>query len=164
MSNASERIDLDAFLNGLSDADRGEARAAAAKIDKLARIGDRMTGIERHFRWPAIVAAGMMMLGVWLFVHPMLLNRWLMVFCISALPIVGVVYAWRVRDRTRADNEIEALNRDYFLPHGGLYFPPGDRPACVVRVTYSKPLPELPISRAPRDPRKHRDIYTGRPL
>jgi len=151
---AGERVTLEAFLAGLADGQAANARAAAARIDEIARIGDAMEGIERRTIPWAILAGLTFIGGLWLFMHPGLVNRWLVTACLAALPGVAIAYAWRVRDRSRADAETETLNRAHFLPHGGIYFPPGDGPACVVRVDYTPPPPELPLSQAPRDPRK----------
>ena len=53
----------------------------------------------------------------------------------AALPVLGLVYVFHVRDRTRADRQMLELNKTHFLPHGGLYFPPAeDRPGQVVRT------------------------------
>ena len=161
MSRARERVSLDAFLAPLSDEDAGAARAAAARIDDLARVGAAIEGIERRFLPWAIGGAVLFVLGLWLLIHPGVLPGPVMTLSLAALPGVAATYAWRVRDRTKADNAAEALNREHFLPHGGLYFPADERGACVVRVDYTPPPPELPLSQAPRDPRK-KAVRAGR--
>ena len=162
MSRAGERIDLEAFLAGLDEGAAAEARVAAAEIDRLARIGDGMEGVERRWLPWAAIAAALFVIGLWLLVDPRLTVAWLpLALLLSALPGVMLGYVWTVAPRTRADRAAESLNRRHFLPHGGRYFPPGERPAAVVRVDWAPPEPEPPISQVPRDPRK-REYRAGR--
>ena len=156
MSVAGERVDLDTFLAGLGEAPAAEARVAAAEIDRLARVGDAMEGVERRYLPWAAAGAVMFVLGVWLLFHPTLHVGWWIALMLAVLPGVAIAYALRVAPRTRADNRAEELNRQHFLPHGGLYFPPGEREAAVVRVDWTPPEPEPPISQVPRDPRKQK--------
>lgn len=129
-----ERVTLAEFLSGLDDASAAEARAAAARIDELARAGRALEGIESRFLAAAGVAAGMFVVGLWLFANPGSASPALTVVCLAGLPAVAVLYALRVMPRTRADRAAEDQNRRHFLPHGGLYFAAGENPACVVRV------------------------------
>lgn len=129
-----ERVTLAEFLGRLEEEPAAEARAAAARIDELSRIGNAMEGIEHRFLPWAVVAAAAFVAGVVLFFFPSVVPRWVTVLCLGALPTVAVTYAFRVRPRSRADASIETLNIKYFLPHGGLYFAEGARPACVVVV------------------------------
>lgn len=157
-----ERTSLDAFVDGLDDEAAADARVAAARIDDLAHAGIAVAGIERRFAPWAILGAAGFVAGFILFFQPGLVPRTLIMALLAILPLVCGIYAWKVRHRTRADNEAEALNKSYFLPHGGIYFPPGDRPACVMRVSYTPPPGDLPLSQAPRDPRKGHDTRPGR--
>jgi hypothetical protein len=155
VSAAGERLPLQRFLAGLDAPAAAEARAAAAQIDRLALIGDRMEGIERRFLPWAAAGAVLFGIGLWLLFDPRIQpGRLVLAVLLAALPAVACRYAWAVRPRTRADHAVERLNRAHFLPHGGLYFPPGRNPAAVVRVDWTPPEPEPPISRVPRDPRK----------
>lgn len=161
-SAAGERMDLDRFVAGLDEAAAAEARVAAAEIDRLARVGDRMEGVERRYMPWAAGGALLFGAGLWLLFGPRIQPGWLVLaLLLGALPGVALAYAWTVGPRTRADRAAERLNREHFLPHGGLYFPPGARPAAVVLVDWTPPPPEPPISEAPRDPRK-RDYRPGR--
>jgi len=141
----------------------GHASAAAARIDELARVGKAFEGIERRFLPWAIGSAALFIIGIALIFVPGTAGRAVLPICLAALPAVAIAYVWRTSDRTRADNEIEALNREHFAPEGGLYFPAGERPACVVRVPPVAPAPvhtdDTP--RALRDPRK-RSVNPGR--
>jgi hypothetical protein len=160
---AGERVPLETFLAGLDENPAAEARVAAAEIDRLALVGDRMEGIERRYLPWGLSAAALFVVGLWLLVDPRIAPGWLpLALLLSALPAVGLHYASAVGPRTRADRAAEKLNRAHFLPHGGLYFPPGERPAAVVRVRWTPPEPEPPISEAPRDPRKKREYRPGR--
>lgn len=156
-----ENVALPTFLGRLGDEDAAAARVAAAEIDRLARVGDAMDGIERRFLPWFLAASVAFAAGLWLFFQPGLVNRWLVVGCLASLPGVAGLYVWRVHPRTRADRAAEALNRRHFLPHGGLYFPPGERPACVVLVDWTPPAPEPTLAEAPPDPRK-RSVKPGR--
>ena len=161
MSRAGERVGLDDFLAGVDEAAAARARVAAAEMDRLARVGDAMEGVERRFAPWAAIAAALFAVGLWLLFDPRVSAGWLpLAALLSGLPAVALAYAWRVAPRTRADAAAELLNRAHFLPHGGLYFPPGERPAAVVRVDWTPPPPEPPPP-AHRDPRK-REIRPGR--
>ncbi len=129
-----ERVPLAQFLSRLDEASAAEARAAAAKIDELARAGDGLEGIERLFMIPAGIAALAFVAGIWFFFSPGTAPPAVTVACLAALPLILVFYGFRVLSRTRADREAEDLNRRYFLPHGGIYFAAGANPACVIQV------------------------------
>lgn len=129
-----ERVTLTEFLDRLEEAPAAEARAAAARIDELSRIGNAMEGIERRFLPWAVGAGIAFVAGLILFFFPSMVPRWATTLCLGALPAVVVTYAFKVRPRSRADAQVEALNIQHFLPHGGLYFAEGTRPACVVVV------------------------------
>jgi hypothetical protein len=162
VSRAGERVDLETFLAGLDEGAAAEARVAAAEIDRLARVGDGMEGIERRYAPWAAIGAALFTAGLWLLFDPRITAGWLpLALMLSLLPAVALLYTRAVAPRTRADRAAEALNRRHFLPHGGLYFPPGDRPAAVVRVDWAPPEPEPPITQVPRDPRK-REYRAGR--
>ncbi|MEM7189952.1 MAG: hypothetical protein AAF439_10105 [Pseudomonadota bacterium] len=128
---------------------------AARKIDRLGEVGQRMEGIDARFRNWALGAGVLFLIGLALFFDPRLgaglpLSPMLIALLfIGALPVVAVIYALRVMPRSRADNEIDALNRTHFLPYGGIYFPAGDAPARVIRVDWTPP-PEPKH----KDPRK----------
>jgi hypothetical protein len=162
VSAAGERVSLDAFLAGLDGAAAAEAGVAAAEIDRLALVGERMQGVERRYLPWAALGALLFGIGLWMLVDPRGQPGWpTLGLLLAVLPATAIGYARAVRPRTRADQAAEHLNRAHFLPHGGLYFPPGERTAAVVRVAWSPPEPEPPISQAPRDPRK-RALRPGR--
>ena len=154
MSKAGEKVSLDTFLSDLSTEDAAQVRVAAAEIDNLARIGHAMGAIEDRFRPFAIVSGVAFVIGLVLFFMPDLVNRWLSFVCLIALPVLCAIYAWKTRERTWADSDIEKLNKFFFLPNGGIYFAASETPAGVVRVKYTPPPPEPPPGTYPKDPRK----------
>lgn len=154
MSNAGEKVSLNVFLADLTDDAAAEAKTAAAKIDELARVGHAMHGIEDRFKPYAIAAGALFVLGLVLFFLPDVINRWFSFLCLIALPGICAVYAFRTRERTWADKDIDEFNKKHFLPHGGIYFPRSDTPAGVIRVNYTAPAPEPPPGKYPKDPRK----------
>lgn len=134
MSRPGEHVELEAFLAGLDEAEAAGARAAAAEIDRLARIGAPLEGIERRLLPWAVAGAVLFAVGLGVLITPGASAGWWIVALLGALPLVVAVYAVRVAPRTDADNRADALNRAHFLPRGGLYLPPGEHPAAVLRV------------------------------
>jgi hypothetical protein len=121
-----------------------------------------MEGIERRCLPWAAGSALLFGIGLWLLLDPRVQPGWpTLAVLLAALPAIALAYSSAVAPRTRADRAAERLNRAHFLPHGGLYFPAGARAAAVVRVRWTPPPPEPPISKVPRDPRK-RDYRPGR--
>ena len=121
-------------------------REAALRIDQLSRQHAELDGVERFYGPWAIGSMILFLIGVVLFLWPSLFaatpilgSFWTILFCLGALPAVAAHYAWTVKPRTRADAEIDRLNRTHFLPYGGLYFPEGEGPACVVTVSQAAP-------------------------
>ncbi|MGD1923259.1 MAG: hypothetical protein ACFB03_03600 [Paracoccaceae bacterium] len=159
--------EIDDHLGGITraidDLTVGDAeilRGVARKIDALSSDAAQLDGIERRFVPRAIGATVMFLVGVGLVVFPNLvggtargLPMGLIILCLAGLPGVGAVYMMRVMPRMRADSDMETLNRQHFMPLGGVYFAEGDRPACVVPVEWSAELDEA-ASLAQPDPRE----------
>ena len=131
MGRVGEKIDLETFLRGIDANKAAELRTVAARIDELARVGAAMGPVEERFRPWAILAGVLFLIGLVLFFMPDLVNRWLALGCLISLPGLCAVYAWKIRERTWADSDIEALNKKWFLPLQGIYFPESDMPAGV---------------------------------
>ena len=139
----AETTDLEMFLEELPSEDAAKARAAAGRIDELGRVTARTQGVESQYL-PWFVVSGLLLVASSLMVFGSdavfgearrLIGVMGLTAMAAALPVLGIVYAFHVRDRTRADREMLELNRTHFLPHGGFYFPPGDdRPGRVVRT------------------------------
>ena len=148
------RVPLSSFLTQLGSEEAGHAKAAAEAIDELERHANVVRGIERQllpyfagsavafivgliFFWFGREQAYGLFEGVYRLASMLLLG---------ALPALFLYYAIRVRKRSRADARSFDLNQQYFIPHGGIYFPasgPSER-ACVVLIDPSqgwKPKP-----------------------
>ncbi|MEM9140468.1 MAG: hypothetical protein AAGB15_11630 [Pseudomonadota bacterium] len=149
-------------LTGLSRADASQLRVFAGRIDALAEPGRKLVGIERRFRPWAILGSILFIVGLGVLFQPGFFERlpttanvWIVLICLGFLPALAVLYAWRVMPRSRADAEIDSLNRAHFLPYGGLYFPADENPAGVVLVDHTPPE-QIDPSR-PVDPRKSKE-------
>ena len=162
-SAALERVPLDTFLAGLDDEAAARARVAAAEIDRLARIGDRMEGIERRYLSWAAAGAVLFLLGLWMLVDPQdPPGR------AAARPAAGGAARHRPRlcPRGRAAHARRPRGREARTARtscrmAASTFPRRARAAAVVRVDWTPPVPPPPISKVPRDPRK-RDYRPGR--
>ncbi|MEM7057970.1 MAG: hypothetical protein AAF557_10315 [Pseudomonadota bacterium] len=149
-------------LAQLQRPDRPRLRTIASQMDRLAMAGIALEGVEKRYMPWAIGALVLFAIGIVLFFSPSLLDQvpalksFTTIFiCLGALPAVGAHFAFTIRPRTQADKEIDALNKEHFLPHGGLYFPAGEHPASVVLIDWQPPEPEGPSHLD--DPRKRRD-------
>lgn len=139
----AETTDLETFLEELPSEDAARARAAAGRIDELGRVTARTQGVESKYL-PWFVVSGLLLVSASLMVFGSdavfgearrLIGVMGLTAMAAALPVLGIVYTFHVRDRTRADREMLELNRTHFLPYGGFYFPPGDdRLGRVVRT------------------------------
>ncbi len=89
-NRAGERVSLETFLEGLGDESAAQARVAAARIDRLALVGDRMEGIERRYLPWAAAGAVLFLVGLWMLVDPRIAPGWLMLaLLLAALPATG---------------------------------------------------------------------------
>lgn len=152
--------DIDTALARIARPGIETLRESAARIDRLGRIGGRLDGAERHYVPWAILGGIAFLLGFVLFAIPGALgvspNRWIVVSLLSILPVVGILYAIHVMPRSRADAEIDDLNRVHFVPNGGIYFPESDGPACVVRIEPPPARTEGEIARSERQKTKEK--------
>ena len=149
---------LAADYDVLETPDQSELRAIASKIDRLSAAHAELDGIEwRYLPWAA-VGLIFFLLGLLVFILPTLipgLSGFIpTLVLLGFLPALAIHYTIRVRPRSNADGEIEALNRAHFLPRGGLYFPASDQPAGVVLVDWTPPESD---AQRPKDPRKEKD-------
>ena len=146
-------------LDALGAPDLDQLRSIAGKIDRLSERAETFGGIEAHYAPLARVAAVLFILGLVLLVFPSLFkglpvlsSKWTTLICLAAFPAVAIHYAWRALPRSRLDAEIEDLNREHFLPLGGVYFAASDEPAGVVLVDWR----EAENPPGLKDPRKAR--------
>ena len=159
-----QHLPLEVFLARMEDAEAGQARVAAAEIDDLGRRVGHLEGAESRYTPYALVAAVAFVIGALIVLvrtEPMvsayaLLGPMGVLALIVALPIIGAVYALHVRERTIADNRMIELNRQYFVPYGGFYFPPG-KSAAAGRVVE---IPDRPPEKRPFS--RYDDIRPGR--
>lgn len=143
-----ERISLATFLSRLGTDESSHAKAAAEAIDELEERSNPVRGIEQQLKPLFIASALAFVFGLALFVIGR--NAFQGVFTnihslavtvlLGALPTLFTYYAFRVRNRSRADAQSFDLNQKYFIPHGGIYFPASgpDQSACVVLIDPSQ--------------------------
>ena len=149
--------EIDRGLEALRGPDPEQLRDIAGRIDRLSGQADAFGEIESGYVPLAGLSAGLFVFGMTLLIFPgwfsdvpILSSIWATLMCLGALPALAIHYAWRALPRSRLDAEIEALNRDHFLPLGGVYFAAGEEPAGVVLVEWrAEKEPE-----GPKDPRK----------
>ena len=145
-SNPREPVALDVFLQDLEDTAAGEARAAAQKMDDLERSIDHLRDVETQYRWFAVTAALMFVAGTVVVLYPSdwsamvyrTLGPLTFIVMIGTLPVLGGVYAFTVKDRTRADLNKAALNKKHFVPHNAYYFP-AEQAGLSGRVVFFQP-------------------------
>ena len=163
-ASAQQSLPLDVFLARMDDDEAGHARVAASEIDELGRKVAHLSDVEIGYAPYAKAAAVAFVIGAAIALvryEPMLtayrvLGPMVVVFLIGALPIIGMVYALHVRERTIADNRMIELNRQFFVPYGGFYFPPTEN-ANAGRVVE---IPERPPEH--RRYSRYDDIRPGR--
>ena len=144
-------------LDALRASEPGQLRDIAGRIDRLSGQADSFGAIEARYLPLAPVSAALFVLGMVLLIFPswfsgipVLSSIWTTLACLGALPALAIHYAWRALPRSRLDAEIETLNREHFLPLGGIYFAAGEEPAGVVLVEWQ----ETEESEGLKDPRK----------
>lgn len=154
--------ELTAWLVRIRQPGRQQLHSIAAQMDQLAAPNAALDGIERRYLPWALGGLAMFIVGLFLLFSPSILSSLhtpqsfvAILTCLCALPAVGVHYALAIRPRTRTDQKVDALNREHFLPRGGLYFPAGENPAGVVLVDWQRPEPEDPHRL--KDPRKDKN-------
>lgn len=138
-----EKVPLETFLANLPGEDAESAREAAERMRANESFASRMRGIERElspFFIAGCVSFVMGVVAILFFSEPGgLVNRidgaWpIVTAALAFLPIVLVVYAFKIRKRSAADMENVELNQTHFLPHGAIYFP-SDAPLAEQVVT-----------------------------
>jgi hypothetical protein len=137
----SETLTLEAFLAGLAKEDAAQARVAAARIDALEREVGPPGWIERNLMRLAPLALVLFAIGAGGLFGIFGWGRAVfglggVTLMVAAFPALMLAYLLSVRGRTRADHEKMALNEDYFLPHGGLYFGTAEGLGKVVQVDW----------------------------
>ena len=146
--DAPQRITLAGFLDQLGNEEARQAKAAAEAIDELERLAYPVRGIEQQLLPMFGITAVAFVLGLIVFTIGALgwlsplsdFYRVVTPLLLGALPTLTIYYAFRVRKRSRADARSFDLNQKYFIPHGGIYFPPPgpSDPAWVVLIDQSQ--------------------------
>ncbi len=143
----AQRIPLTEFLAKLPAETAEGAQDAAAKMLLNERFASSQLGIERELRPFFIFGAAtfvVAMIVLLFYSQPGgFLDRvqggWmLMTAALAFLPGFIGYYAFKVRRRTQVDAENVALNQEWFIPHGVIYFP-SDVPDAVQMVMLIAP-------------------------
>lgn len=128
-----KNIDLETFLDGLPAEAAANARAAASRIDELERAAQRIGQSDRRyiklFAGAGVLglsAAVMTFGGAHLFGKGNVdLGDVAVMAMAGAFPLLILVYALRMRERTKIDQQKFQIIETYFLPYDGIYFAPG---------------------------------------
>lgn len=137
------QVDLDTFLADLPTEAAAKARAAAACIDELEHAAQRIGRSDRtYLRLFAIsgvlflISAGMLFSGQDMFADgtPQLWDIVVLVMA-GALPVMVLVYCFKMNERTKIDRIKFEIIENYFLPYDAIYLPPGpDRESGMVAI------------------------------
>lgn len=128
-----QTMDLETFLSSLPTEAAANARAAAARIDELEHAAQRIGKSDRQYVIAftiagilALVATYMALGGYRLYSggHGQLDDLVILVMA-GAFPAMIFIYSLRMRERTKLDQKKFDLIETYFMPHDGIYFPPG---------------------------------------
>lgn len=127
----SEKTDLNSFLKTLPTEAAVQAKIAAVKIDELEQVAQDLQGVEKKYT-PWILLSFVLFVcsivilfgsGGFFGLAQNLMGGLGVTAMAAALPFLGIVYAYHVRERTKADRAKLELNRTYFMSYGGYYFP-----------------------------------------
>ena len=131
-SEAYKRMSLEAFLAGLpEDAVEGVSEAAN-KMMRNEEVSVRLRGVETELRPFFITAAVAFVVGTVFLTFfsekggflDQFAGAWpILTAALGFLPLLLAYYAYRIRARSQADVENFSLNKEFFLPHGAIYFP-----------------------------------------
>lgn len=138
------QIDLETFLDGLSEEDAANARAAAARIDEIEHAAQRIGGSDKKFMKlfglagiTTMVAAYLALGGYHMFQGGQAHFADVVILLMaSAFPVLVLVYSLKMNERTKLDRKKFEIIEAYFLPHDAIYLPAGpDRATPIVAVT-----------------------------
>lgn len=130
----TEKTDLAGFVAKLPADEAARAKVAAVKIDELERATRHLHGVERHYLPWLILAIALFVAAIMIVTGSNelfgLARRLIGVLGLTAmaaaLPVLGMIYTYHVRERTKADRAKLELNREHFVSRGGYYFPASD--------------------------------------
>lgn len=143
---------LDKFLADLPVEAAEQIREVAITMMHNEQAAVRLRGVELELR-PYFITAGLSfvagMVMLLFYSNPGgLIDRidggWpLMLAALGFLPVLLAYYAVRIRKRSQADMHNFDLNKEYFLPHGAIYFPsdsgPSEQMVTLVEVQERPP-------------------------
>lgn len=149
MAKPTGTLPLNVFVARMDESEAELARNAAEEIDTLNRevrhLNDVELGYLPYAKWSAVafvIGASAALIRV----EPIkviydVIGPMGAILLMAFLPGVGLFYALQVRHRTAADLKILELNRQYFAPYGGYYFPAenGIGGGRVVEIDEPKP-------------------------
>jgi len=131
-AKAHKRVQLEAFLSGLPEEVVESVRQAATKMMRNEDVSLRLRGVETELRPFFISAVIAFVAGAGFLVFFSKTGGFLDEFsgawpiltaALGFLPLLLAYYAFRIRARSQADVENFNLNKEFFLPHGAIYFP-----------------------------------------
>ena len=125
-------IDLETFLEDLPATAAANARAAAARIDELERIAQRIGKSDRHYVIAFAGAGVMALIAAYMALGGYDLYRGgygalvdlAVLFMAGAFPLMILIYSLRMRERTKLDQKKYEIIETYFMPYNGIYFSP----------------------------------------
>jgi len=154
MSAAPKRLPLSQFLASLPEPEAEKVREVADQMMLNEQTADRLRGVEaelRPFFISAVVAFIFATVFLVFFSKPggfldTVDGAWpILTAALAFLPGLLGYYAFRIRHRSQADVQNFDLNKEFFLPHGAIYFP-SDSTASQQMVTLVE-VKETPAGR-----------------
>ncbi|MFT5510230.1 MAG: hypothetical protein ACI89J_003323 [Hyphomicrobiaceae bacterium] len=148
---------LDQFLDDLPVDTANEIRDTAALMMRNEQTALRLRGVELELRPFFIAATISFVIGMTILVFysqpgeflDSVAGAWpLLTAALGFLPGLLAYYAFRIRKRSQADIHNFDLNKEFFLPHGAIYFP-SDSASAKQMVTLVE-VQEAPIGRRSR--------------
>jgi hypothetical protein len=134
MSSQSKtrRVPLEEFLTGVPEDTAAQLRDVIATMMQNEQVAMRLRGVEGELRPFFIAAALFFIAGMIVLVFysepggflDKITGAWpILTASLGFLPGLLAYYAIRIRKRSQADVHNFDLNKEYFLPHGAIYFP-----------------------------------------
>ena len=150
MPAPTQRMLLEKFLADLPAEAAEKIRDAAAIMMHNEQAALRLRGVELELRPFFITAVISFVIGMVILIFysnpggflDRVAGAWpLMLTALGFLPGLLAYYAIRIRKRSQADIQNFDLNKEYFLPHGAIYFPSvsGPREQMVTLVEVQEP-------------------------
>lgn len=146
---------LEQFLADLPNEAAEQLRDTAAVMMRNEQIALRLRGVELELRPFFITAAVTFIAGMYMLLFHAepgglvdeIDGAWpLLLAALGFLPVLLAYYAIRIRRRSQADLQNFDLNKEFFLPHGAIYFPSdsGPREQMVTLVEVQEKPPGRP--------------------